>query len=155
MYNVRLNTCNLEKLDDKFDLRAQIVKSNWNNVTKNFLEKGSQVKFKFWSENPDSSIQQVLAIAEAPHFETDSDGLQVVTIDISSEIKELLLIESEESQSITPFFHFDILDAKSESLFSSQDHGDNTLFYLSKEERAALVQMGLLYEELEIAQWLE
>lgn len=155
MYNVRLNTSNLEKLDDKLDQRAKAVKENWTMVTKNFLEKGFQVLFKFWDEDSDSSIQQVLAIAEAPHFETDDDGLQVVTIDLTSKIKELLLMESEESQSITPFFHFDILAAKGESLFSSQDHGDNTLFYLIEEERAALVQRGLLYEELEKAQWLE
>lgn len=155
MYNMRLNTSNIETLDDKFDLRAQIIKSNWSNVTKNFLEKGSQVQFKFWGEESDLSIQQVLAIAEAPHFETDSDGLQVVTIDISSEIKELLLMESEESQSITPFFHFDILDAKGESLFSSQDNGDNTLFYLSEKERFALVGRGLLDEDFEELQWLK
>lgn len=156
MYNVRLNTSNLEKLDDKFNQRAKAVKENWNMVTKNFLEKGFQVLFKFWDEDSDSSIQQVLAKAKSPRFETASDGLQVVTIELTPKIKEMLVqIMPEESQSITPFFHFDILDAKGESLFSSQDHGDNTLFYLSKEERAALVQMGLLYEELEKTQWLE
>lgn len=155
MNTVRLNSSNLEECDDKFDQRARVVKENWNTITKYFLEKGSQVQFKFWVEDSDSSIQQVLATAEKPRFETDSDGLQVVTVALTPEIKELLLVEPGESQSITPFFHFDILDAKGESLFSSQDHGDNTLFYLSEEERVALVERGLLDKELEELQWLE
>lgn len=155
MYNTILNSSNLEECDDKFDQRAHVVKENWKTITKYFLDKGFQVQFKFWGEDSDSSIQQVIARVDKPRFETDSDGLQVVTIDLTSEIKELLLMEPEESQSITPFFHFDILDVKGESLFSSQDHGDNTLFSLSEEERAALVQRGLLDENLEEVKWLE
>lgn len=155
MYNTRLNSSNLEELDDKFDQRAQVVKENWLKVTKYFLEKGSQVRFKFWREDSDSSIQKVVAKAEKPRFEIDSDGLQVVSCALTAEIKELLLMDPGESRSITPFFHFDILDAKGESLFSSQDHGDNTLFYLSEGEREALKQRGLLNEDFEKLQWLE
>ena len=150
MYNARLNSSNLEKINDKFDQRAHVVKENWLKVTKYFLEKGFQVRFKFWGEDSDSSIQQVIAKAEKPRFETDSDGLQVVTIALTPEVKELLTqSELQETHLITPFFHFDILDAEGGSLFSSQDHGDNTLFYLSAEERGTLVQRGLLYEDLE------
>ena len=150
MYKNKLNTSNLESLDDKFDQRTQVVKENWNKVTKYLLEKGTQVQFKFWEEESDSSIQLVIAKAEKPRFETDSDGLQVVTIALTPEVKELLTqSELQETHLITPFFHFDILDAEGGSLFSSQDHGDNTLFYLSAEERGTLVQRGLLYEDLE------
>ena len=156
MYNTRLNSSNLEERDDKFEQRAKTVKESWTTITKYFLDKGFQVQFKFWGEDSDSSIQQVIARVDKPQFETDSDGLKLMTVALTPEVKELLTqSELQETHLITPFFHFYILDANGESLFSSQDHGDNTLFYLSEEERAALVQRGLLYEELEKAQWLE
>jgi len=40
----------------------------------------------------------------------------------------------EESVFTTPFFHFDITSEEGISIFTSQDHGDNTLMSITEKE---------------------
>lgn len=144
IYNYRLDTSNLEDLEENFDLREEKLKLNWGNITKYFVTKGKKLKFKYWEEELNlvdggystQGIKQIINAADSDFsIEKDTDGLAILNVDISNKIYECFFnVLNQEYDKEAPFFHFDILDNKDRSIYSSQDYGSTVLIYLTEED---------------------
>ncbi|MCR2822220.1 hypothetical protein [Lederbergia panacisoli] len=144
IYNFRLDTSNIENDDDKHVTRQKLIKSSWNNITNYFLEKGERIKIKYWPGDVSNGysgygINEIYESDKNALQEMDTHDLLIVNAEINIGVKELIQKSMHEDHVyISPFFHFDIIDEKGISIFSSQDNGDNTLIFLSKKDIASI-----------------
>ncbi|WP_146548739.1 hypothetical protein [Rummeliibacillus suwonensis] len=153
-YNYRLDNSNPEDTEDKYELRAQETKNNWNCITSFFLQKGLTISFKYWKEDVSDStsnyffssygITEIMQLERHYKLCAAEDGLMLLHVALSKEVIQFI-IESmkEEHDSITPFFHFDIYDYQAKSIFTSQDNGNNVLMCLSKAEFQHLLSFNI------------
>lgn len=137
LYNYRLDTSNPEKTDEKFDSRQVGIKEAWVNITLFFLEKGKSVQFQYWPEDFETSPDIIKYISASEDTLQRIDPFQLLKLNahLTPKIKAMIEQNVRSNRStISPYFHFDILNEKEESIYTSQDFGDNTLLCLKEFE---------------------
>ncbi|WP_042475609.1 hypothetical protein [Bacillus ndiopicus] len=87
-YNFRLDTSNKYDSEEKYNERNTQIEEAWKAFTGYFLEKGSKVAFKYWTEDTiygdkrysSCGIKAFLNSSEEHHIHTDCDNLTILTM---------------------------------------------------------------------------
>ncbi|QUW20493.1 hypothetical protein JSQ81_11535 [Sporosarcina sp. Marseille-Q4063] len=142
MYNFKLDTSNLEKLEKDHGFRQQSIKRAWIAITTFFLEKGTNARFKYWPDDVTDvnttgysgyGIKELI-ILDPDHIKGKAeDNLILLTVVLNDGIKDFIYKSMQEDHIMnSTFFHFDILDETDASIYTSHDFGENVLMYLTE-----------------------
>lgn len=145
IYNFRLNTSNAEESEQAYELKHQMIRDYWANLTSLFLKKGKSIKFMYWAEDiedensgyPNSGygIKKVARSDDRVFYEKNTDDMVILHAPLNAAIKNLILHSIKENHmTVSPFFYFDIICENGLSIYSSQDFGENVLMFLTHED---------------------
>ena len=152
IYNFKFDTSNCESSEQEYELKHQMTRLYWANITSFFLQKGKSIKFMYWSDDikdeysgyPNSGygIKKISTSDEHIFHEKVTEDIMIIHAPINGTVKNLLLNSmNEEHITISPFFHFDILCEQGISVFTSQDFGENVLMFLTNEDVTRLNEL--------------
>lgn len=149
-YTYRLNTSVPIHMDESSELRLGKIKVLWCQLAFLFFEKGTSLTFKYWSgdlsvRNGHSSygIKKIKKLAHQTNLTIDFDGLSLLQVDLNADVKNYVLQSIHRSERcLSPFFYFDVLDEKGNSLCTVQDFGSSILLVLTVSDLRILVADG-------------
>ncbi|MEK5055853.1 hypothetical protein MHH96_20905 [Niallia sp. FSL K6-0212] len=161
-YNYILNLSNTEDDEDEYQRKHIQNRKDWNNITNYFLSIGSIIQFKYWKDDilktnqgyPSSGYGiDILTTLNHESFIDKEDGLNIISVRICDKVLDLFNKSyNKDIETITPFFHFVILDKSNVPIYTSQDFGDNVLFYLTEKDKNKLINYVNLFDEIILLQ---
>ena len=115
IYNFKFDTSNCESSEQEYELKHQMTRLYWANITSFFLQKGKSIKFMYWSDDikdeysgyPNSGygIKKISTSDEHIFHEKVTEDIMIIHAPINGTVKNLLLNSmNEEHITISPFF---------------------------------------------------